>query len=123
MKPIPLSLLVFSAYFSFAGTLSAQISISTPGQDVHIGSDGSVKARSDDTTSSARRKSEARVTIGGIADDANIEGVTIINDRVSIDGKDVPPNVTRYKSPKSGKIYLIERKGGAVSVSEAGGVK
>jgi hypothetical protein len=123
MKPIPLSLLVLIGYFSFAAPLSAQISVSSPGQDVLIGKDGSIKARSDDAASTSSRKNDARVTIGGIADDANVEGVTIINNRVSIDGKDVPPNVTRYKSPKTGKIYLIERKGGSVSVSEAGGVQ
>ncbi|MEI7614159.1 MAG: hypothetical protein WCK63_14765 [Betaproteobacteria bacterium] len=123
MKQIPLSLLVLIGYFSFAGSLSAQISVSTPGQNVQIGKDGSVNAHSDNAPNSSSRKNNASVTIGGIADDANIEGVTIINDRVSIDGKDIPPNVTRYKSPKSGKVYLIERKGGSVSVSEAGGVK
>jgi hypothetical protein len=123
MKPIPLFLFVLIGYFSLTGPLSAQITVTTSGQDVQIGKDGSIKARSDDATSTASRKNDARVTIGSIAEGANIEGVTIINDRVSIDGKDVPPNVTRYKSPKTGKTYLIERKGGSVSVSEAGGVK
>ncbi|MEI7431977.1 MAG: hypothetical protein WCL27_16120, partial [Betaproteobacteria bacterium] len=103
MKKITLSLLLFAGCFSFAGTLAAQISVSTSGQDVQIGKDGSVKARSDNATNSSSRKNDASVTVGGIADGANIEGITIINDRVSIDGKDVPPNVTRYKSPKTGK--------------------
>ena len=122
MRKIPLSLLAFVC-ISIAGPLSAQISVSMPGQDVRIAKDGSVKARSDDTAVSSSRANEARVTVGGIADNANIEGVTIINDRVSIDGKEIPPNVTRYKSPKTGKTYLIERKGGSVSVSETGGTK
>lgn len=122
MRKIPLSLLAFVC-LSIAGPLSAQISVSMPGQDVRIGKDGSVKARSDDTAVSSSRANEASVTVGGIAGNANIEGVTIINDRVSIDGKEIPPNVTRYKSPKTGKTYLIERKGGSVSVSETGGTK
>lgn len=122
MRKIPLSLLAFVC-LSIAGPLSAQISVSMPGQDVRIGKDGSVKARSDDTAASSSRTNEASVTVGGIAENANIEGVTIINDRVSIDGKEIPPNVTRYKSPKTGKTYLIERKGGSVSVSETGGTK
>ena len=123
MRRFLLSLLLFIGCFTLAGMLLAQINVSTPGQEVRIGTDGSVKARSDNSSASSSRGNEARVTVGGIADNANIDGITIINDRVSIDGKDVPPNVTRYKSPKTGKVYLIERKGGAVSVSEAGGVK
>ena len=122
MRRITLSRLLIIGCFSLAGTVQAQISVSTPGQDVRIGKDGSVKARSDNTSSSSRG-SEASVTVGGIADGANIEGVTIINDRLSIDGRDIPPNVTRYKSPKTGKVYLIQRKGGSISVSEAGDVK
>ena len=116
MRPFLRSLLLFVGCFSLAGILPAQISVATPGQDVRIGKDGSVSARSNTTSAS----NEASVTVGGIAGDANIEGVTIINDRVSIDGKDVPANVTRYKSLKSGKVYLIERKRGSVSVNEAG---
>lgn len=120
MKRFPLSLLAFIGCFFFAATVPAQISVSTSGQDVKIGKDGSVKARSAGSVAAAGRGNEASVSVGEIAGDANIEGITVINDRVSIDGKDIPPNVTRYKSPKSGKVYLIQRKGGSVSVSEAG---
>ena len=120
MKRLALSLLAFIGCFFFAGTVLAQISVSTLGQDVKIGKDGSVKAHTAGSVSASGRGNEASVSVGEIAGDANIEGITIINDRVSIDGKDVPPNVTRYKSPKSGKVYLIQRKGGSVSVSEAG---
>lgn len=116
-KSLP-RLLAIIACFVFGGGAWAQISVTTPGQDVRIGKDGSVKARSDGATSS--RGNEASVTVGGISEDADVEGVTVINGRVSIDGKDVPPSVTRYKSPKTGKAYLIQRKGGSVSVSEAG---
>jgi hypothetical protein len=120
MRRLPLSFLAFVACLFFSGLVLAQISVSTPGQDVRIGKDGSVKARSESAVSSSRGSNEASVTVGGIAEDANIEGITVINGRVSIDGKDVPPNVTRYKSPKTGKVYLIQRKNGSVSVSEAG---
>ena len=123
MKKLSLSLFSFVVYFSFVHGASAQISVTTFGQDVKIGKDGSVKAHSDSAAAATGRGNEASVTVGGISEDANIEGITIINDRVSIDGKDVPPNVTRYKSPKTGKVYLIQRKAGAVSVSEAGGVR
>jgi hypothetical protein len=49
--------------------------------------------------------------------------LSIINDKVFIDNKEVPPNVTRYKSPRTGTVYRIQRKGGAVSVSEEGSGK
>lgn len=123
MKKCLFPLCLFFVCLFFSGAITAQVSVSIPGQDVQIGKDGSLSARSDSATPASGSRNEARVTVGGIADDANIEGITIINDRVSIDGKDVPPNLTRYKSPKTGKVYLIQRKGGSVSVSEAGNVK
>ena len=116
-KSLP-RLFAIIACFIFGGGAWAQINITTPGQDVRIGKDGGVTARSDGTTSS--KGNQASVIVGGISDDAGIEGVTVINGHVSIDGKDVPPSITRYKSPKTGKTYLIQRKGGSVSVSEAG---
>lgn len=91
-----------------SGWVLAQVSVSVPGQEVRVGKGSG---------------NHASVTVGKIAEDANIEGVTIINDRVSIDGKDIPPNTTRYKSPKTGKVYLIERNKSGVSVSETGGTK
>lgn len=117
--------LLIASLFLAGAAVAAQISIVTPGQDVKIGGDGSVKARSAGSAGSAvsGRNNEASVTVGDISADADVEGVTVINGRVSIDGKDVPSSVTRYKSPKTGRIYLIQRKGGAVSVSEAGGAK
>ncbi len=105
------------------GLAFAQITVITPGQEVRIGAEAGVgvKARSEART--AGRSNEARVNVGRIADDANIEGVTVINGKVWIDGQEVPAGVSRYKSPKDGKIYLIQRQGSSVSVSEAGGVK
>ncbi len=97
----------------FPGLAPAQVSVSTGTQDVRISKEGRVNVMDSNAN-------EARVSVGEIAGDAHIEGITIINDRVSIDGKEVPPGVTRYKSPKTGKVYLIQRKGGSVSVSETG---
>lgn len=122
MEKLPPRLVLLIASLFLAGGAVAQISIVTPGYDVKIGGDGSVKTRTDGSAGSGRNN-EAGLTVGGISGDADVEGVTVINGRVSIDGKDVPPSVTRYKSPKTGRIYLIQRKGGAVSVSEAGGAK
>lgn len=121
MKIGPLSLLALMGGVFVAEGAMAQISVTTPGQDVKIGADGSVNARSDNAVTSSGQGNEASVNIGSISEGANIEGITVINGRVSIDGKDVPPNVSRYKSTKTGKVYLIQRKGGSVSVSEAGG--
>ncbi|MFZ4538731.1 hypothetical protein [Propionivibrio sp.] len=120
MEKSQLCLFALVGFLFIGGGAQAQISVTTPGQDVRIGKDGSVNARSDGAASTSSRGNEASVTVGGISEDADVEGVTVINGRVAIDGKDVPPNVTRYKSPKSGKVYLIQRKGGSVSVSDAG---
>lgn len=122
MEKSPCYRVLLMASLFLAGGAAAQISIVTPGQDVKIGGDGSVKARSAGSAVSGRNN-EASVTVGNISADADVEGVTVINGRVLIDGKDVPSSVTRYKSPKTGRVYLIQRKGGAVSVSEAGGAK
>ena len=112
MQAFVSSWLVLLGLWFFSGAALAQISVSTGAQEVRIGKAGSISVKDSGSN-------EARVSVGEIAGDANIEGVTIINDRVSIDGKEVPAGVTRYKSPKTGKIYLIQRKGGSVSVSEA----
>lgn len=94
----------------------ADVTVKTPGHDVRVGS-GSVNVRAEGVTAIATEGSEASVTIGGIAGDADVQGVTVINGRVSIDGKDIPANVTRYKSPKTGTVYLIQRKNGSVNVT------
>lgn len=99
-----------------AGSAGAQISVRTPDREVKVGT-GSVNARAEGVTAIATDGGKASVTVGGIAGDADIQGITVINGRVSIDGKDVPANVTRYKSPRTGTVYLIQRKNGAVSVT------
>lgn len=107
-----------AAALIFLGTWSAnaQVSVKTPGQEVKIGK-GTVNARAEGVTAIATDGGKASVTVGGIEGDVDIQGVTVINGRVSIDGKEIPANVTRYKSPRTGTVYLIQRKNGAVSVT------
>ena len=125
MKNFVFPVFVLLGLLALSEAGQAQVSVSADGQDVQIGNDGSVRIKEGRTfvPKAQKQGNEARVTVGGIAEDAHIEGITIINDRVSIDGKEIPSNVTRYKSPETGKVYLIRRKGSSVSVSEAGGEK
>ena len=59
------------------------------------------------------------INTGQIGSDVQIEGVTIINDDVFIDGEKVPRGKTVYTSKKSKKTYLIQwGKNGNISVSE-----
>lgn len=99
-----------------AGSAGAQISVRTPDREVKVGT-GTVNARAEGVTAIATDGGKASVTVGGIEGDADIQGITVINGRVSIDGKEIPANVTRYKSPRTGTVYLIQRKNGAVSVT------
>lgn len=56
---------------------------------------------------------------GIIDSSAEIEGVTIINDSVYIDGERVPSHVTRFKGRKSGLVYSIKwGKNGNISVTQ-----
>lgn len=108
-----------------AGAAWAQIGIAAGGQDVRIGADGSVSVRGGGEDLrvgsggqvSAGSGNEVKSSVGEIAPGVNIEGVTIINGKLWIDGKEIPPGVKRYKSPKTGKQYNIERKGNNVSVT------
>ncbi len=87
-----------------AGVASAQISISVPGTNIQIGQ---------------QTMNEANNSSGVLAPDAEIEGVTIINQKVFIDGNEVPKNVTVFTSKKTKKTYVIQRdKNNNVSVSE-----
>lgn len=115
-------LAVASLIFCAAGAI-AQVSVKTPGQEVRIGKGGGVNVRAEGGTAVATEGNTANVTIGGIDANANVQGVTIINGRVSIDGKEIPANVTRYKSPRTGTVYLIQRKGDSVNVTTDDGVR
>lgn len=56
---------------------------------------------------------------GEIAEDAEISGVTVINDDVFIDGIKIPRGTKTYTSKKTGKTYRIQwGKNGNVSVEE-----
>lgn len=104
---------------------TAQISVSAGGQNVSIGPDGAVSIKSPGSNVQVDSGSQASVgmgnrvssSVGEIAPGANIEGVTIINGKLWIDGKEVPPGVKQYKSPKTGKLYKIERNGRNVAVT------
>lgn len=53
------------------------------------------------------------------ADDIDIEGVAIINNKVFIDGQEVPRGKTIFVSKKTKKRYVINwNKNGSVAVSE-----
>lgn len=103
----------------------AQVSITAGGQDVRVGADGSVSVQGAGTD--VRVGSGSQVSIGSgndvssvagsIAPGANVEGVTIINGKLWIDGKEIPPSAKLYKSPKTGKVYKIERNGKNIAVT------
>lgn len=107
---------------TFTSHAAAEVNVTTAGHQVRVGS-SSVTVRAEGISTVATDGNTASVTVGGIDSDADVQGVTVINGRVSIDGKDIPANVTRYKSPKTGTVYLIQRKGGSVSVTTEEGAK
>jgi hypothetical protein len=86
----------------FSGVVSAQISVTAGGNEVHIGSGN-----------------DASNDAGGIAADVEIEGVTIINDKVYIDGVRVPKGTHEVTSKKTGKTYrIVWGKDGNITVTE-----
>jgi len=97
-------------------TAMAQVSIQAGGSRVAVGKDVNIDVDAKDISTISTDGGQASVTVGGIGEGVNIQGVTVINGKVWIDGKEIPPNVTRYKS-KSGTVYRIVRKDGAVSVT------
>jgi hypothetical protein len=111
--------------------IMAQVRVETGGTSVVIGG-SSVDVRTKDgkvatnigNTAIATQGSTAANTVGGMGSGVDIQGVAILNGRVFIDNKEIPPEVTRYKSPRTGEIYVIRRKGGSVEVtSESGAIK
>lgn len=62
---------------------------------------------------------EVKNEAGVIDEDAQIEGITIINGHVSIDGVKVSRGVRKFHSEKTGRNYRIDwGKGDNVSVTE-----
>ena len=112
MKMIPVVMVLALC----AVTASAQVNVKSGGSRVTVGQDVNIDVDAKDISTISTGGNTTSVTVGGIEGDANIQGVTVINGKVWIDGKEIPPNVTRYKS-KSGTVYRIARKGGAVSVT------
>lgn len=104
---------------------SSQVSVSAGSQDIRVGTDGSVSVKGsgqDVRTGSGNQISigqgnKVKSSVGEVEPGAMVEGVTIINGKLWIDGKEIPAGVERYKSLLSGKIYSIERRGKNVSVT------
>lgn len=129
MKAIfPLAVVLFSS------TAMSQIRVDTGDARVVIGSGGGVDVRTKDSgsvttrgggsTAIATGGSTARNSVGGMGSNVDVQGVSVINGRVYIDNQEIPPNVTRYKSPRTGEVYIIKRSGGSVEVtSDTGGGK
>lgn len=89
-------------YLLFPGVVVAQVSVSAGSHDVSIGSDN-----------------DASNDSGGIAGDVQIEGITIINDKVYIDGVRVPKGTREVISKKTGRVYRIDwGKDGNITVTE-----
>lgn len=126
---------IFAAAFALlmaAFAAEAQVSVDVGGTRVDVGA-GDVKVQAEGRDVRVRGKGVATVatdgstassTIGGIGDNVDIQGVAVINGRVYIDSKEIPPSVTRYKSPRTGEVYNIRRhKDGSVEVTSEGGGK
>lgn len=93
---------MFSSFF--AGLSTAQVSVNVPGYSVQV-----------DNASGKAAVNES----GVIGSDVEIEGITIINDKLFIDGVEVRRGTKVYTSPKSKKSYKIQwGKGGNISVAE-----
>ena len=65
-------------------------------------------AETKDRTAKKAPANEVRNVAGEVDEDAQIEGILIINGTVNIDGMKIPKGQKKYRSPKSGKNYLIE---------------
>lgn len=86
------------------------------GVDVRTGGGStSVTTKGGDVSASVGKGNVVGSTVGGVS--PNQQGVAVVNGKVFIDGKEIPPKVTRYKSPKTGEVYLIRREGGSVEVT------
>jgi hypothetical protein len=55
--------------------------------------------------------------------DAGASGVLISQGRVFIEGQEMAPTTTRYRSPKTGALYLIKRSGKRLTVSSERGAR
>lgn len=94
----------------FSQLTVAQVSIDLSGVSVKTGPGSSV-SKSGNTVANEK---------GVISPDADVEGVVIINDALSIDGVPIARGVTEYVSKKTRKVYSIRwgKKGEGVTVTE-----
>ncbi len=106
------------------GVALAQVNVTAGGEVIKVDPSGNVSVKSGGKKITAEGAqvsvgpgNDAKSSLGEIDPDANIEGVTIINGKLWIDGKEIPPGVKRYKSPKTGTVYKIERRGTNISVT------
>jgi len=102
-------LLVFGVVL-VAALVLAQVSMDMPGVSVKTGP-GSSTSASGNTVANEK---------GVIGPDAEVEGIVIINGKLSIDGVSIDKGVTEYVSKKTKKVYRIQwgKKGELVDVTE-----
>lgn len=111
-RVFPLLLLVLGAL-----PVVAQVKVQSDTTSTRTERNTRINANARDISTTATDGNTASVTVGGIGEDVDVQGVTVINGKVWIDGQEVPAGATRYKS-KTGTTYRIERKkSGSVSVT------
>jgi hypothetical protein len=99
----------------YAASAMAQVNVNIPGVNVKVGDGG----KNGGVAVSIGGKNSVGNTSGSIDEDADMEGVTIINDSLSIDGEKVPKGKTRHTGKKSGIKYVIKwSKNGNIAVSQ-----
>lgn len=105
----------------------AQVSVDLPGLGVKVQTGGngtSVVTNNGGTNSSVTTKGGGSSSIvtnsaGTIGPNVQLEGITILNNDVYIDGEKVPRGKSPVKSKKTGKVYVIKwGKDGSVAVQE-----
>ena len=98
---------VFTVAVSLTGLAVAQVKVNTSDYGVQVQQSGGVVVNS------------AGVESGTIGPDVQVDGITIINGNLFIDGEKVPHGKTSYTSKMSKKNYRIQwGKNGNISVSE-----
>ncbi|MBP9219055.1 MAG: hypothetical protein KBD39_04140 [Sterolibacterium sp.] len=92
--------------------------LAAAGVGVGVGTTGTAGTKSRGVAISIGQ-SDAENESGVIEEDVEIEGITVINGEVRIDGVPVSRGTKKYRSAKTGKTYRIKwGKDGNVSVSE-----
>ncbi len=95
---------IVSIIFFIGTSAIADVSVNLSGYGVRI--------KTDDVAVTAKSS-------GTIDPDVQIEGVTIINDNVFVDGEKVPNGRSVFTSKKTKKIYIIQSDiNGNISVKE-----